>query len=153
MNRMKIGLWCALASCSLASFSLAGPKEDAFAVVEQFKKSFEASDAEAVTNLFAKDSIFLGTQMQGPTTQRDVILKYFVNSLGADKPRRLEVENYLAVQISETAFVFSGQNKFGRTKDGKEMETPARFSFVVTKGAEGWRISHFHSSLRPRPPQ
>jgi len=78
-------------------------------------------------------------------------LKYFVDGLAVDKPRRVDIENYQALQLSEAAFVFSGQNKFVRTKDGKESEAPARFSFVVTKGPDGWRISHFHSSLRPRP--
>lgn len=149
MNVITPRLFGSLAPLALAGTLIAGPKEDALAVVEQFKKGFEASDADSIAKLFAKDAIFLGTQMQGPTTQADVILKYFVNTLAADKPRRLEIESYQALQLSETAFVFSGQNKFGRTKDGKQLETPARFSFVIAKGADGWRISHFHSSLRP----
>ena len=153
MNDLRSLFGAAVVCLVAVSAALAGPKEDAFAVVEEFKKGFDASDPPAVTKLFAKDAIFLGTVMQGPTKERDVISKYFTDALSVDRPRRVEIENYLTVQLSEAAFIFSGQNKFVRTKDGKEIEGPARFTFVVTKGADGWAISHFHSSSRPRPPQ
>jgi uncharacterized protein (TIGR02246 family) len=129
----------------------AGPKEDAFAVVEQFKKAFDASDPPAVERLFARDAIFMGTSMQGPTKDSSTILKYFQNALMVDMPRRVEIESYDTLQLSDTAFLFTGQNRFFRTKDGKTLDAAARFTFVITKGSDGWRISHFHSSRRPMP--
>jgi hypothetical protein len=130
----------------------AGPKEDAFAVVEQFKKGYDASDPPGIVKLFAPGAVFLGTLMQGPTRDPGVILKYFQASAAANLPKRVEIENYEALQLSETAVLFSGQNVFFQTRDGKSVETPARFTFLITKGPQGWLISHFHSSRRPPAP-
>jgi hypothetical protein len=48
----------------------AGPREEAFSVIEQFKKAYDAADPPAIVNLFAVDSVFLGTSMQKPTRPR-----------------------------------------------------------------------------------
>jgi ketosteroid isomerase-like protein len=48
----------------------AGPTEDAFVVIEQFKKAYDASDPPAIVKLFAPDAIFLGTTMQRPTRDK-----------------------------------------------------------------------------------
>jgi uncharacterized protein (TIGR02246 family) len=135
----------------LAAPAIAGPKEEAFAVVEQFKTSYDAADPPGIVKLFAPDAIFLGTTMQKPTRDPDVILKYFQDSAAVNLPKNVNVENYDVLQVSDTAFVFSGQDVFSQTRDGKIVETPARFTFLITKGPQGWRISHFHSSVRPTP--
>jgi hypothetical protein len=38
----------------------AGTKDDAFAVIEQFKKSYDASDPPAIVKLFAPRGCFFG---------------------------------------------------------------------------------------------
>lgn len=129
----------------------AGPKEDAFAVIEQFKKSYDASDPSAIVKLFAPDAVFLGTTMQRPTRDKDAILKYFQASASANLPKKVEIENYEVLQLSESAVLFTGQDTFSQTRDGKSIDTPARFTLVITKSAEGWGIGHFHSSMRPTP--
>jgi hypothetical protein len=54
---MRLLLACALFLIwPVAAFS--GPKEDAFLVVEQFKKAFDASDVEGVVKLFAPEAVF-----------------------------------------------------------------------------------------------
>jgi hypothetical protein len=127
----------------------AGPQEEAFAVVGQFKKAYDASDPPGIAKLFAPGAVFLGTQMQGPTRDPGVILKYFQASAAANLPKKVEIENYEALQLSETSVLFSGQNVFFQTRDGKSVETPARFTLLITNGPQGWLISHFHSSRRP----
>jgi uncharacterized protein (TIGR02246 family) len=129
----------------------AGPVEEAFAVVQQFKLAFDASDAPGIVKLFAPKAVFLGTLMQGPTRDPDVILKYFQTAATTNPPRRIEIEGYETVQLSDTAVLFSGQDTFYQTKDGQAVGTPARFTLVITKGPDGWRITHFHSSARPKP--
>jgi uncharacterized protein (TIGR02246 family) len=126
-----------------------GPTEDAFVVIEQFKKAYDASDPPAIVKLFAPDAIFLGTTMQRPTRDKEGILKYFQASASANLPKKVEIENYEVLQLSETAVLFTGQDTFSQTRDGKTIETPARFTFVITKGPQGWGIGHFHSSMRP----
>ena len=127
----------------------AGPIEEAFAVIQQFKKAYDASDPPAIVKLFAADAVFLGTTMQGPTRDKGAILKYFQASAAANLPKKVDIENYEVLQVSNTAVLFTGQNIFTQTRDGKPVEAPARFTFLVVKGAEGWRVGHFHSSRRP----
>jgi uncharacterized protein (TIGR02246 family) len=127
----------------------AGPKEEAFSVIEQFQKAYDVPDPPAIVKLFAPDSIFLGTTMQKPTRDKEVILKYFQASASANLPKHVEIENYEVLQLSETAVLFTGQNVFFQTRDGRSVPTPARFTLLITKGPQGWSISHFHSSRRP----
>jgi hypothetical protein len=148
---MRHALAVLLASLFVASAN-AGPKEDAFGVVERFKKAYDASDPVAITKLFAPGAIFLGTLMQKPSHDAGDIIKYFQSSAAANLPKKVEIENYETPQLSDTAFLFSGQNIFFHTRDGKFVETPARFSILVSKTSEGWLISHFHSSRRPPVP-
>jgi hypothetical protein len=86
------------------------------------------------------------------TRDKDAILKYFQASASANLPKKVEIENYETLQLSETAVLFTGQNVFTQTRDGSAVDTPARFTLLAVKEADGWRIGHFHSSRRP-PPQ
>ena len=131
----------------------AGPKEDALIVVEQFKKAYDASDPAAIVKLFAPDAVFLGTLMQRPTRDPATILKYFQTSAQSNLPKKIEIENYETLQLSDTAILLSGQDTFYSTQDGKVVDAPARFTFLITKGTQGWQFSHFHSSRRPPPPK
>jgi uncharacterized protein (TIGR02246 family) len=126
----------------------AGPKEDAFQVVEQFKKAFDASDVEGVVKLFAPDAVFLGTVSPILVTKTEQIDKYF-QGLRQFTPRSITIEEYATIAISENAVLFAGMDTFSQTKDGNVIKTPARFTMLITKTDQGWRISHFHSSLRP----
>lgn len=38
---------------------IAGPKEDAYQVVEKLKRAFDASDVQGIVNQFASDAVFL----------------------------------------------------------------------------------------------
>ena len=126
----------------------AGPREDAFQVVEQFKKAFDASDVEGVVKLFAADAVFLGTVSPILVTKTEQIDKYF-QGLRQFTPRSITIEEYATIAISENAVLFAGMDTFSQTKDGNVIKTPARFTMLITKTDQGWRISHFHSSLRP----
>jgi hypothetical protein len=53
----KLLLACALL-VSVPIPAVAGPREEAFQVIEQFKKAFDASDVEGVVKLFGPDAIF-----------------------------------------------------------------------------------------------
>jgi hypothetical protein len=53
--------------------------------------------------------------------------------------------------LSDRAVLFAGFDTFSQTRDGQVVETPARFTLLITKNDQGWRISHFHSSVRPKP--
>ena len=142
-------LACALLMIEPVS-AVAGPKEDAFQVIEQFKTAFDASDVQGIVKLFARDAAFLGTVSPKLVTTAEDIDAYF-QGIKTDTPRKITIGDYSTLILSDTAVVFAGFDVFARTKDGNVIETPARFTFVITKGDQGWRISHFHSSLRPNP--
>jgi uncharacterized protein (TIGR02246 family) len=144
-------LHASLAMLVLVCPAAAGPREEAFAVVEQFKKAYDASDPPSIVKLFSPNAVFLGTLLQGPTRDPEVILKYFQASAAANLPKKITIENYEVLEISQTAVLFSGQDTFSQTRDGQTVDTPARFTLLIANGPEGWRIAHFHSSARPKP--
>ena len=84
----------------------AGPREEAFSVVEQFKKAFDAADPPSIVKLFAPNAVFIGSLMQGSTHDPEVILKYFQAGMATNLPRKITIENYDVLQISETAVLF-----------------------------------------------
>ena len=130
--------------------AVAGPKEDAFQVIEQFKKAFDNSDVEGVVKLFAPDAIFLGTVSPKLVTTTEGIDEYF-QALTQFTPRSISIDAYSAMVLSENAVLFAGFDTFSQTKEGKAIEAPARFTLVITKKDQNWRISQFHSSMRPKP--
>jgi len=72
-------------------------------------------------------------------TTTEEIDAYF-QGIKTDTPRKITIGEYSTLILSDTAVVFAGFDVFARTKDGKVIETPARFTFVITKGDQGWRI-------------
>jgi hypothetical protein len=87
---------------ALPMSAVAGPKEDAFQVVEQFKKAYDASDVQNVVKLFAADAVFLGTVSPILATKTDQIDKYF-QGLRQFTPRSVTIEEYSAIVLSENA--------------------------------------------------
>lgn len=129
----------------------AGPKEEASLVLEQFKIAFDLSDVQGVVKLFAPDAIFLGTLSPKLATKSGEIEAYF-QAIKTDTPRKVIFGEYATIVVSDTAVLFAGMDQFLSTRDGKTIGLPARFTLLLTKGNEGWRISHFHSSARPGAP-
>ena len=144
--RKVLVIWMLVLALPISA--VAGTKEDAFRVVEQFKKAFDASDVQGVVKLFTSDAVFLGTVSPILATQTDQIDKYF-QGLRQFTPRSVTIEEYSAIVVSESAVLFAGMDTFSQTKDGNAIRTPARFTMLITKTDQGWRISHFHSSVRP----
>ena len=143
----KFFLMCALLiTAPLAA--VAGPKEEAFQVIEQFKAAFDASDVQGVVKLFAPDAIFLGTISPKIITTTADVDQYF-QGLKQFMPRQIKIEEYSTMVLSDRAVLFAGFDTFSQTREGKVVETPARFTLLITKNEQGWRISHFHSSARP----
>ena len=130
--------------------AMASPEEDAFRTVEKFKTAFDAADVQGVVSLFAPDALFLGTLSPILATKSEQIDEYF-QGIKFATPRSITIESSSAVVLSENAVLFTGLDKFTSTKEGKTVDLPARFTMLITKGDQGWRIKHFHSSARPAP--
>jgi len=96
--------------------ALAGPKEEAFQVIEQFKKAFDASDVEGVVKLFAPGAIFLGTVSPKLITTTEDINQYF-QALKQFMPRSISIEAQSAMVLCDNAVLFAGFDTFSQTKE------------------------------------
>jgi uncharacterized protein (TIGR02246 family) len=135
-NKMKNLLLTSVMLLASAVTVFAGPAEDA---------------ASVVVKLFTPDAVFLGTVSPKLVTKTEDIDAYF-QAIKTDTPRKVMFGEYATVVLSDKAVLFAGMDQFSSTRDGKTIELPARFTLIVTKGSDGWRISHFHSSVRPGSP-
>jgi uncharacterized protein (TIGR02246 family) len=133
----------------LSTTAFAGPKEEAFQVLEQWTKAFNASDVDAIVKLHASDALFLGTSSQTVVTRTEDIRKYFERALESDMPRGAVFSDYSSMVLSDTAVLFTGLSASSRTREGKTITSEGRATFVIAKRPEGWRIVHFHRSAMP----
>ena len=64
-------------------------------------------------------------------------------------PRDAAIVDYSSMVLSEAAVLFTGLDSVSRTQAGKTITAGGRFTFVVAKRDQGWRIVHFHRSAAP----
>ena len=88
--------------------AVAGPKEDAFQVIEQFKTAFDASDVQGIVKLFARDVAFLGTISPKLVTTAEDIDAYF-QGIKTDTPRKITIAGLF------DALTYSQERKTGRS--------------------------------------
>ena len=65
----------------ITSTAFAGPKEDAFQVVERWARAFTEADVDTIVNLYASDAVFMGTGSKMIVTKPEDIKKYFQTAL------------------------------------------------------------------------
>lgn len=125
--------------------AIAGPGDEASAVVVQWAATYSANDREALAKLYTPDALLLGTTDQVATRGTDNIRQYFV---ALDKGgRRNEIKEKNVIVIGEDAVVVAGFYDFSRKEQNYEPR-PSRFTMVVVKRDGKWMIAHHHSSPR-----
>jgi uncharacterized protein (TIGR02246 family) len=129
----------------LATPALAGPAEEASAVVDQWSATYSANDRNALVALYAPDALLLGTTDPVATRGTEAIREYFV---ALDKGgRRNTIREKNVIELGENAVVVAGFYDFARKEQNYEPR-PSRFTFVVVKRDGKWMIAHHHSSPR-----
>jgi uncharacterized protein (TIGR02246 family) len=136
----------AMLSCS----AVAGPKEDALAVLDKWTAAFAASDVDAIVALYAPDALFMGTGSKTVVTDTASIRKYFEDAVLTRRPRAAPMSSSEAMVLSDTAVVVAGLNDSTGVMDGKPFSNPGRVTFVIAKRGPEWKIVHFHRSAMPR---
>lgn len=139
---------CLLAS--LSSVAMAGPKEEALAVVDEWVKAFAASDVDAIVKLNAPDALFMGTGSKSVVTDPAEIRKYFENTLLTRKPRAAPISSSEVMVLSDSTVIVAGLNTSTGVLDGKTFSNPGRVTFVIAKRGPEWKIVHFHRSAMPQ---
>ena len=135
-----------LAFCSSV---FAGPKEDAFQVVELWAKAFTAADVDTIVGLYAPDAVFMGTGTKTIVTQPEGVRKYFEVVLLGNRKFVASLVDSSTVALNETTVVVTGLDKLIATMDGKSQDIFGRLTFVLAKRESGWKIVHFHRSAMP----
>ncbi len=134
------------ASLALATTSaVAGPAEEASAIVDQWSATYSANDRNALVKLYAPDALLLGTTDQVATRGTEEIREYFV---ALDKGgRKNAIKERDIIVLGPEAVVVAGFYDFARKEQNYEPR-PSRFTMVVVKRDGVWMIAHHHSSPR-----
>jgi len=131
--------------------AIAGPAEDANAVVERWSVAFNSNDPEAIAKIYTSDAILLGTVSPIISEGTDAIVKYFTPTKGTGNKNKLGDRR--TIVLGDNAAVVTGFYEFTRMQEGKPVPGPARFTMLVVKRDGEWRIAHHHSSPHVQPKQ
>ena len=136
-----------MSSISLAG---AGPKEDAQQVVSKWSKAFTDGDVDAIARLYAPDALMIGTQGKVVLTKPEQIRQYFDVALNRDKPRTARLDSSEALVVDDNTVLIAGFDTITSTKDGQQVVTKGRVTFVVARRGSDWMIVHLHRSPLPQ---
>lgn len=134
---------------SICSNAFAGPKEDAFQVVEKWAKAFTDSDVDGIVKLYAADALFLGTGSKTVVVTPEGIRKYFEQALLNDRPKGARLDSNSLMLVSDTAVVVTGLDTVTGVRNGTAYSSSGRVTFVIGKRGPDWQIVHFHRSATP----
>ena len=126
----------------LPAQALAGPAEEASAVIDRWAAAFNANDAEAVVKLYAADGLVHGTSSPTLNAGTSAIGEYFKVLPGSGN--KVTIGERHMVALGDAAAMGVG---FYESAQGASR--PARFTFVVVKRGADWLIAHHHSSMLP----
>ena len=139
---LRILLISVLAVISLATW--AGPEEDANAVLEAWSAAYTSNETEAVVEKYWPDAILLGTVSPVMSVGTDAIRSYFGRLKGSGNKNAV-LERHVIV-LDDTAVLMTGFYMFTRMLEGKPVPGPSRFTMLMVKSGDEWKIAHHHSS-------
>jgi len=148
--KMKNAFFLALSilSVEMMTPAFAGPKEDAYAVVEKWSSGFNSFDAEQTAATYSPDAVVIATFGKQLTTGTTAIAAYFKGVAAAKFQVKLQA--WSAIELSPDAVAIAGFYEFSAPKDGQVTTIPARYTFAVFKRDGVWKIGHHHSSTKPQ---
>jgi hypothetical protein len=135
-----------IACCSCAAF--AGPREDAYGVVERWSKALNEGTADDIASTYSPEASLWGTVAPALATTSDAVKKYFSAGAGIVK---VKLGEHTLMQLSENVVVDAGRYEFSPSRDGQVSTFPARYTFVLSRQGDKWMIVHHHSSMLPKP--
>jgi uncharacterized protein (TIGR02246 family) len=112
-------------------------------------EAYNSRDEARITALYAPDALFWGTRSSTIASRPEQVARYFQESVRNPKLRvRIDDRH---IRVHSHVGVCAGTYTVTDVKDGKEVATPGRFTFVFEKRGERWLIVHHHSSRMPAP--
>ena len=122
----------------------AGPAEDANAVLEAWSAAYSSNEPEEVVAKYWPDAILLGTVSPVMSDGLQAISTYFGRLKGSGNKNAI-LERRVIV-LGDSAVVMTGFYVFTRMLEGKPVPGPSRFTMLMTKHGDEWKIAHHHSS-------
>lgn len=147
---MRVPFLALTIAALLSAPAIAGPQEEALAVLDDWGKAFAASDVDAIVQLYAPGALFLGTGSKTVVSEPAAIRKYFEDALLTRQPRGAPIRDQKIMILSDDIVLVAALNDSTGVIDGKPFSTPGRVTFVIAKGDQGWKIVHFHRSAMPK---
>ena len=128
----------------LPAVASAGPADDANVAVDRWSAAYSSNDPESIAKNYWPDAILLGTVSPVISEGTEAIVTYFTPTKGTGNKNAIDERR--TIVINDNAVVVTGFSTFTRMVDGKPVQAPSRFTMLVTKRGDEWRIAHHHSS-------
>jgi uncharacterized protein (TIGR02246 family) len=122
----------------------AAPAEDANAAVDRWSAAYSGNDPDTIAGNYWPDAILLGTVSPVISEGTQAIVTYFTPTKGTGN--RNTIDERHTVVIDDTAVLVTGFYTFTRMVEGKPTPGPSRFTMLITRRGDEWRIAHHHSS-------
>jgi uncharacterized protein (TIGR02246 family) len=132
----------------MPSIAVAGPREEAHAVLKRWSAAYTANDPEAVVKNYRPDAVLLGTVSPVLSEGIEEIRKYFSRLKGTGNKN--EIGETRTLVLSDSAVLVTGFYEFTRVKDGQPLPGLARFTMLFIKDGDEWLMAHHHSSPHVR---
>ena len=124
--------------------AFAGPIEDANEAVDRWSAAYSTNDPENIARNYWPDAMLLGTVSPVMSEGTPAIVTYFTPSKGSGNKNTIGERR--TIVISDNAVVVAGFYTFTRMVEDKATPAPSRFTMLITKRGDDWRIAHHHSS-------
>lgn len=113
--------------------------------------NFNAANIDGLVALYDRDAVMFPTGRAEPLAGTAALREFF-GGLSWDAGQQVELTNVAFTRLLSyrSAMTVGGYN-FSRLENGARSYLPARYSFVLTRDADFWRIAHHHSSAAPQP--
>lgn len=135
----------------LPAAAIADPAREANAALDGFSATYSANDVEKLAQMYAPNTILLGTNSPSISEGREAARAYFTNLKLAGSGNKNVIGERRTIVLNDNAVLVTGFYDFTRMKDGQPVPAPARFTVLLTKQDGKWLIAHQHSSPRAAP--
>jgi uncharacterized protein (TIGR02246 family) len=131
-----------------SSVHVAGAKEDAYRLLEEWRRAFADADVDGIAKLYAPEATMIGSA-KGVMTKAEQIRQYFDVALNKNRPRTATFNSSEASVVDDSTVVIAGMDTITSSKDGQTIAGTGRVTFVVAKRGSDWKIVHLHRSPSP----
>lgn len=128
-------------------------QDDVLAVLDRFRAGWEALDADAVLDCFARDPqiVVIGTDEGEYWRGFEALVEPFRTMVGAFSDPVYRWDGLPRVQVGGDIAWADGRLDTSLTVDGERLRVAMRSSWVLRRGA-GWEIVQAHFSVAPPAP-